>query len=270
MEVHIYAEKLVSLLKLDFSFPTRANTPLNNPDTLLIASIIVATKLLYPFDGLPRYANDLEDPSNVRLNWDEWARIFKEQGARHNNSGRMGFEKLKSAEVYDMSEEDMDRYLDWYQETKISPREDTRDLERLFPLVKPTSKPGDEDGRDSEAMIQSRIEQVREHVEWNPHGRPSLQDGFSEEDKVVKPGGLYQRFEKVDDLAGPAKLFYEAAGEYAGLEVEKLVQAVHRLEQKIVYGQTANKQGVEMGGMEGVEDGVANRNLARMMGVRDY
>lgn len=266
MEVHSYAEKIVSLLRLDFSFPTKANTPLNNPDTLLIASIVVATKLLYPFDGLPRFPNDPHDPSNLRVNWDKWAEIFKDQPSSHRND-RMGFEKMKSTDVYDMTEEDMDRYLDWYQETKIEPREDVRDLERLFPLIKPVPRPAAED-EDNEATIQERIEQVRSHSEWNQH--VSLPDGLGEEDGIVRPGGLYQRYERAEDLAGPARLFHEMAAEYSGLSVDNLVHAVYRLEQKIIYWQRAEKQGVDMDGMEGVEDGVGNRYLARMMGVREF
>lgn len=265
LEVHTYAKNIVSLLRLDFSFPTRANTPLNNPDTLLIASIVVATKLLYPFDGIPRFASDPNDPSNMRLNWDKWAEIFQAQQNNRKNS-RQNFEKMSSADVHNMTEEAMDNYLDWYQETKIMPRDDTRDLERLFPLIQPAPRRDGEGADDDKAAVQARIQQIREHVEWNQH--IPLPDGVGEEDGVVRPGGQYERYEKAGDLSGPAKLFHEMAAEDSGMSVERLVHAVYRLEQKIMYWQRADKQGVQMDGMEEVEDGVENRNLARMMSVR--
>jgi RNA polymerase I-specific transcription initiation factor RRN7 len=265
LEVHIYAKNIVSLLRLDFSFPTKANTPLNNPDTLLIASIVVATKLLYPFDGIPRFSNEPNEPSNLHLNWDRWAEIFQAQQGNRKNS-RQTFEKMSSADVHNMTEGDMDHYLDWYQESQITPREDTRDLERLFPLIHPTRGKDGEGDDEEKAAVEARIQQIREHVEWNQH--ISLPDGLGEEDGVVRPGGQYERYEKADDLSGPAKLFHEMAAEYSGLSVEKLVHAIYRLEQKIMYWQRADKQGVPMDAMEGVKDGVDNRNLARMMSVR--
>jgi hypothetical protein len=54
------------------------------------------------------------------------------------------------------------------------------------------------------------------------------------------------------------------AAEYSGLSVDNLLHAVYRLEQKIIYWQRADKQGIKMDGMEGVEDGVGSRYLARM------
>lgn len=265
LEVYTYAKNIVSLLRLDFSFPTKANIPLNNPDTLLVASIVVATKLLYPFDGVTRFPSDPKDPSNLHLNWDKWAEIFQEQQNSRTNS-RRDFEKMSSADVHSMTEEDMDYYLDWYQETKITPREDTRDLERLFPLIQPTHRRGEEGAEEDQDAIQARIEHVRGHVEWN---QPiPVPDALGEEDGIVRPGGQYERYEKTADLSGPAKLFYQIAAECSGMSVERLMHAVYRLEQKIIYWQGADKQGVQMDAMEGVEEGVENRNLARMLNVR--
>lgn len=115
MEVYVYTEKLVSLLRLDFSIPTNPHVPTKNPETLLIASIVLVVKVLYPFHNGRSSAGGLE------IDWTRWADKFEtHEPQRHT---RRDFEKMKSAEVYDMTPEDMDSYLDWFQETKIMPEQ---------------------------------------------------------------------------------------------------------------------------------------------------
>lgn len=117
----MYAEKLVSLLRLNFSFSGTAPAPIKNPDMLLIASLVLAVKLLYPLHGEKQYSiSTYHRPSlgGLRLDWKRWAEVYERQ--KHQTEPRRDFEKSTSAEVYDMTGEDMDRYLDWYQETQIT------------------------------------------------------------------------------------------------------------------------------------------------------
>lgn len=122
MEVHVYAEELVSLFRLGFSFSATAATPFKNPDTLLIASVVLAVKLLYPFykDGRQSIStNDLPSLRGMTLDWQHWAEIYRDD-REHHTEPRRHFEHTSSADVYDMTSEDMDGYLDWYQETQIT------------------------------------------------------------------------------------------------------------------------------------------------------
>jgi RNA polymerase I-specific transcription initiation factor RRN7 len=124
VEVYVYAEKLVSLLRLDFSFPTKASVPLNNPEMLLVASIVLATRLLYPFDreeSLSGMRDHRAGPGRLRIDWANWAWAFENKKPERHD--RRDFEMMTSADVYDMAGEDMDKYMDWYQESKITPRE---------------------------------------------------------------------------------------------------------------------------------------------------
>ena len=118
MEVYVYAEKLVSLLRLEFSFAATAETKFKDPETLLVASVVLAAKLLFPFEEDEGHKTGTRDGSlgGMRMNWTIWAESYpirKQQKRDH--------EKTTSAEIYDMTAEDMDSYLDWYQETQIMP-----------------------------------------------------------------------------------------------------------------------------------------------------
>lgn len=122
MEVHVYAEELVSLLRLEFSFSATTNTPFKNPDALLIASVVLAVKLLYPFSKDGRQSTTTDHRPSLRgmaLDWQRWAEIYRSHQEHHTEPG-CRFEKTNSSDVYDMTGEDMDRYLDWYQETQIT------------------------------------------------------------------------------------------------------------------------------------------------------
>lgn len=121
MEVYVYAERVVPLLRLDLCFSATANTPFKDPETLLVASIVLAVKLLYPLSEDRRYStgnNETPSLGGLRLDWTQWAESYKNQN--HGTDPGRDFEKTTSADVYDMTYEDMDSYLDWYQETQIT------------------------------------------------------------------------------------------------------------------------------------------------------
>lgn len=111
MEVYVHAEKIVSLLRLDFSFPAPAHSSCKDPETLLLASIVLAVKFLYPFD-------DRSSAEGLILDWTRWSDKFKSGKPQRHNRER--FETITSADVYDLTPDDMDSYLDWYQETELA------------------------------------------------------------------------------------------------------------------------------------------------------
>jgi RNA polymerase I-specific transcription initiation factor RRN7 len=84
---------------------------------------------------------------------------------------------------------------------------DVRDIERLFPLVQATQPaPFEADGDEDEVEIEARIEEVRKHIFWSQL-RDSLDGG-----EAMKPGKRHWRYQTVEDLPGPAKVFHEKAG----------------------------------------------------------
>ncbi|KAB5572354.1 putative ribosomal protein [Coniochaeta sp. 2T2.1] len=255
LEVYVYAEKLVSLLRLDFSFSATAETKFKDPETLLVASVVLAGKLLFPFEKDERHRTGTSEHSlaDITMDWTKWAESYPIRKQQKRD-----FEKTTSAVVYDMTPEDMDSYLDWYQETQIMPEQEIREIDRLFPLLQ-INPPAllDGDLEEDEADIEARIHEVRKHVYW-----ADLQpDVDGESSQVIKRGKQNRRYQDAEDFSGPAKVFHERAAEYSGLSVQKLLNAVYRLEQKLWYWQQVEKQGINIAEMEGVEHGVSNLQI---------
>ncbi|OIW32142.1 hypothetical protein CONLIGDRAFT_571387 [Coniochaeta ligniaria NRRL 30616] len=276
LEAYVYAEKLVSLLRLEFSFSTAGHTPFKDPETLLIASIVLAVKLLYPFEEEQQYwasKNDRPSLAGLSIDWTRWAESYLSQ--KQQTGYRRDFETTSSADVYDMTSEEIDSYLDWYQETQITADQartdnmaDVRDIDRLFPLDQAAPPALSEaDGEEDEAEIETRIEEVREHISW-ARLRGSIDRG-DDDDGVIKPGKRHWRYQSVEDLNGPAKVFHEKAAEYSGLSLDQLLQAVFRLEQKLLYWQQVEKGGIDIDEMVGIEEGVPSRAVARLLSVKE-
>jgi RNA polymerase I-specific transcription initiation factor RRN7 len=51
--------------------------------------------------------------------------------------------------------------------------------------------------------------------------------------------------------------------------VDQLLKAVLRLEQKLLYWQQVEKGGIDLDEMEGVEEGVPSRPVARLLSVKE-
>lgn len=120
------------MLNLSWTFPTRQNikddassftgktsryTLLDIPDVLLVASLVLATKYMYPMDGVKRYPRDNNDPLTLKMDWDAWEAEFADPPEKPLR--RLDFATMDAEKVWTLSKEQMVEYLDWYQETQL-------------------------------------------------------------------------------------------------------------------------------------------------------
>lgn len=83
--------------------------------------IVITTKLSQPFDSINRYPESESDPNTVQINWLKWAQStaklpldgFKRDQEIH----------VTDADVFGMSEKQIDDYLDFYQRTWVDDRD---------------------------------------------------------------------------------------------------------------------------------------------------
>jgi RNA polymerase I-specific transcription initiation factor RRN7 len=100
------------------------------PEIRLMALVVIATKLLFPWDGRPRFPQSATDLSALEMDWTEWARV---QRAGRRLSGRSAETTasdgpLRFEDAFNMTEEQslaladerLDEYLDWYQSNLAS------------------------------------------------------------------------------------------------------------------------------------------------------
>ncbi len=125
MEVHSYVQKVASVLQFDFGFPTRKRkrttkhtrySLVDMPDVLLVAFVVVATKYMYPMDDVERLPRDSDDPLTLKMDWAVWEFEFQATPKKHN---RVDFEHLDPKEIWSMSKDEINQYLNWFQETQL-------------------------------------------------------------------------------------------------------------------------------------------------------
>lgn len=106
-------------MNLDFTFPPikQRFSPLENPDTLLVASVVLIVKILYPFDGADKFPLDSNEPPLVKIDWDSWQTIVKEKA--QEGLDRIRAEKLSPDDAWLLDGEQMDDYLDWFEQTRL-------------------------------------------------------------------------------------------------------------------------------------------------------
>lgn len=120
------------MLNLSWTFPTRQNikddtssftgktsryTLLDIPDVLLVASLVLATKYMYPMDGVKRYPRANNDPLTLKMDWDAWEAEFVDPPEKPLR--RLDFAAMDAEKIWRLSKEQMVEYLDWYQETQL-------------------------------------------------------------------------------------------------------------------------------------------------------
>jgi len=126
--VHQHAQDICTALKLDFSFPATEKrrhpagrrpkfSLLDVPDVLLTAAVVFATKYVAPLDGLERFPQDAGDPLVLKMDWAVWEAKFLSPERKQRDV--VDFENLDPEEVWSMSKEEINDYLDWFQETQI-------------------------------------------------------------------------------------------------------------------------------------------------------
>lgn len=225
---------------------------LDIPDVLVLASLVVATKHLYPLDGVERFPRDSNDPLCRRMDWAVWEAEFPNKPIK--KPAVLEYEHMDPQEIWSMNKEEMNELLNWFQEAQIEktrtgwfpvfsrnrPRangclEET-DVHRLFPLddIQPLPVVPEVSQEEIEARMK-RVQNAMASV--NP-----VPDFEGMADGVKRMGADYRRYKHIGELEGPVKRFYEVAAEVAGLSIQDLVKAVYALEEKLHVWQRREKR----------------------------
>ncbi|KAK4236632.1 hypothetical protein C8A03DRAFT_45397 [Achaetomium macrosporum] len=231
-EVYPFAQRACRLLGLSFSFPARgANAKrhplLDIPEVLLVAVLVVATKHVYPLDGVERFPRDAGDPLCLQMDWATWESEFSED-SKEKKPGILQYEHMDPQEIWSMGKEEINEMLNWFQETQLEkhPTEET-EVDRLFPL--PGIQPLPEIPEPSQEELGARIKRVQSAMK-SVSPRPDT-DGTGE--NVKRLGSSYRCYKDVNELEGSVKRFYEVVAEMAGLSVRDVVRAVYSLEMRL-------------------------------------
>ena len=260
MEIYTASQRIANLLSTPFTFPTIGGKQATSafPEVQLIAILVIAVKLYHPFDGVDRRAITLTEPGVMTIDWDVWSekqRIFEGRLTSGGEIGRGNEIKVKEQEVLDMTADQIDEYLDWYERTWVEDGNQEQkkrglptQLLDMFPIGRldgssaPTidleaTASAEQDALDAKLQAVQGSLKMRDIVSKEKEGKSKV--------PVRRIGAFYKRYRKEEDLPPHARTFYEAAADLIGISLSTLILAVLQTEQKLLkYRKRQLKEGI--------------------------
>lgn len=271
VEIYPTVKNIQNLANLPFSFPTtiikKQRKLSRSPDVQLTSLIVIATKLLFPFDKMRRYPVSANEPTTQAIDWKAWdqaQRHFDDREASAGHIGR-GREVLTTEkDVFSMTPTQLDEYMDWYESSWLDgskgaitarcvqlmlTRTVSNPLADLFPIgrfgAEPQPAPHQTGGDDDEEALSDMLHAVMGQLIPRKHNPSSDSD-------IPRPGCEYRRYRSEPDLPDTARPFYETVAKLAGISLNTLVRAVFQTELKLSQWRDDRRRG-EMYGEGGME-----------------
>lgn len=248
VDIYTVVRHMSSILEIDFCFPRHGSRQQRSdlPEIRLVALLIIAVKMYYPFDSLDRHPRSQLDMAVLNIDWDKWCELQKHHDTRLTLNGEIGRGNemlVNEQDIMNMSGEQLDGYLDWYEKTWISEEDDKHQKRRLpkqlldmFP-TRPTKDSlattvdFDAQTKAKRYSLDERLRKVQNRLKL----RPAISTGGEGKSKepLRRLGNFYKRYRKIEDLPSRAKTFYEAAASLVGVSLATLFMAVLQTEGKL-------------------------------------
>lgn len=242
LEVFVASQRLARILNIDGTFCAGgSNIVLRYPEVRLMALVVIATKLLLPFDEIERHPQSITELSGLSMNWDEWVEAHKNADKKIVDQSQLNFEKafnFTESNCTEAADETLDAYLDWYSDNIAT--EEVRErgqagrdanfrraLFRMFPVHSGQSAGTPQPSDVAKNGLESKIRHVQSTL------RPRRVEKTQTTKDAPRSGCFYRRFRSVEDLSGPMKIFFEKAAMLAGLPLDGMVQAVFLTERRV-------------------------------------
>jgi len=234
---------------------------LEHPEVYLSSLLVVAVKLLFPFDNLKRYPRTSKEFAATAMDWENWADTITSTPHSHAARAKLSYRSALSVsekDVMDMSASQLDSYLDFFGHTFIEPETQDEDERykvdfrlrwELFPVPRTSKTP--ERHRDPAAEAQKRYEtqweresQMIKEVQGILKQRRAVTDAEAEGlgREVRRPGSMYPRYSSEVELVGPVRLLFQKVAELVGLKLGTLVEGVLTAEKRLEYWARARRK----------------------------
>ena len=259
LEVYAAVKHLNGIVGFKFEYPELVGTrrrAISYPEAQLMSLVVIATKLLFPFnsDLMRRNPRNAIEQEMASIDWGTWAegpKALKDVG-RSKDSLNDGTEiNIKDTDVFEMSSSQLDQYMNWYQRTwsKTESADDVRkELLDMFPFKMILPK-----HIDSAKVLQeeeTRLQNVQ-HVQARLKTREVVTDEQAQESatEIIRYGMRYQQFrdQKALSLSPIAMTFHEEAAKLSCLSVDMLLRAILQTERKITLWRRAKKRAERFG-----------------------
>lgn len=211
--------------------------------------LIIAVKLYHPFDSFARHVRSLADSAALTIDWAAWVDVQSSRnvhaiGDAHLERGREI--NVTERDVMNMTGEQLDEYMDWYERIFIDEsrvegkaRGLPKQLLDMFPTGRtdgssPTPYIHDQMAAEEQDTIEKRLNVVMGKLRLRNVVCDDSEDSIGIHEDSTRIGSFYKRYRKVEDLTPYAKTFHETAAEAIGVGLETLVLAVGQVERKLM------------------------------------
>ncbi|EPS27904.1 hypothetical protein PDE_02848 [Penicillium oxalicum 114-2] len=211
---------------------------LDLPEVQLMALIVIATKLIFPFDDLTRCPATTKEPATQIMDWARWARAQADFAYHEQSHGKIANEgaiQLTDKDVLTMAPSELDDYMDWYESNWLDASRSTNPVADMFPTSRTIEAPALPQavapstvatGANPEEALDSLLKTVMQGLKTNVPDPELEEDGR-------RPGSWYWRYRWEAQLPDTAKQFYEIAAELAAVSLPTLLRAVAITEYRI-------------------------------------
>ncbi|KAJ5106465.1 Pol I core factor CF [Penicillium angulare] len=244
IDVYEIAKALQNLLGFEFTYPDTLPDQkqmqwLHLPEVQVVVLIVMATKLLFPFDDLERHPITALEPATQGMDWEKWLQAQRNFDSQNNPDGILGKEKIigvTERDVFRMKPEQLDMYMDWYEKSWLTKTTSKNSLADMFPL----SGPQNQDSLSSNNNPPASQPKADENELLDDMGRTVTKSIFpippiprEEGKRPPRPGMWFQRYRWESSLPKAPRYFYKLAAQLGCVSLPYLVRLVARAEWRV-------------------------------------
>ncbi|KAJ5246058.1 hypothetical protein N7468_001041 [Penicillium chermesinum] len=260
VDVYEVTKTLRGLLGFNFEYAAnfdRKRPVLRQPEVQIMVLVIISTKLLFPFDDILRNPATPKEPSAQAMDWERWAHAQRQFDFHPHADGNIGKEmmiKVSDTDVLNMTANQLDEYMDWYEQSWRDTTRPANPIAELFPI----SRAGPEVSSDNLSALKPQSTPDKEEDSLNELLQ-TVMEGLSPiavrpdaNDTCPRPGSWYRRYRWESSIPSTARPFYELAARLAGVSFSTLFRAVTVAEWRLAHWQERRRRPGQMN--DGLED----------------
>jgi RNA polymerase I-specific transcription initiation factor RRN7 len=261
LELVQLTQEIAGILGKEFQFlPQRHRNVTMLPELQLVSMLVIATKLFYSPDDIERYAMSPTDLGAIKLDWNAWRTAWQlgESVTRRAQNKASKAATVQESDVLNMSDEETDDYLDWFEKTwvdeglnKGGKRPLPQELFDMFPISRegaPKEVPRVTEDERRETDVE-RIQIVQQNLQLREIVPEGEEVGHI---KLVKRlGDDFAQFHEASELTDIALEFHKAVAQVANISLELLVKSVIKVEKRLERWQNQNLTAVAEAMREG-------------------
>jgi RNA polymerase I-specific transcription initiation factor RRN7 len=230
---------------------TRRRQGSDFPEIQLMSLLVISMKLLYPFDGTQHHPRSIQEPTVQKMDWISW-RGHQQEGGDDPLPASLARGReidVHDTDIFTMSRQDLDSYMDWYQKTwvrELRPGSEgsvNKEILGMFPLRKLQQSVKQTHMQREQEMLNVATDRARVTTASLKFQRPVTDEEVTTQGMDVKrPGEDYRSYKEEEHLPEIAKSFFAVAAKTACTSVKNLMLAVLQTEARITVWKRAKRR----------------------------